>query len=275
MENSSGVILAFRPQDYEIFEYRLNKPLSLKDPKDSSPVHFVLQPTDKIKVNAKHTLEYFIPNNIALLLSISDKALKRALDIYKNDINPDKPKNDISKITKENKANFLKDKSKINCDYIEEIETAIVFSYTAVEAFANISIPENYTFQSQEKEGILYQKKAIERWTSLVEKVSKILPDIYKAHDIKSKRFWNNFKLLEDYRNSIIHQKTVDRVEFFKTYFKDNISDICKSGEQVMRYFYDAHTEKNKTNPLWPWLIGKEKDFPITLGNLDKIVRHK
>ncbi len=275
MEDKGTYILAFRPEDYEIFEYRINKPISLKDPKDSSPVHFVLQPTDEIKINSKHSLQYFVPNNIALLLSISDKALIRALDIFKENINPDKRTNDISKIEKEKKVDFLKTKSKSYCDYIEEIETSIVFSYTAVEAFANISIPEDYLFLSEEKEGILYKKKAIERWTSLVEKVSKILPDIYQASSIKTKPFWNSFKLLEEYRNSIIHQKTVDRAEFFKSYFKGNISDICKSGEAVIRFFYDAHTRKNKTNPLWPWLIGKEKDFPIVFEDLNKIQKSK
>src|ERR1700741_3364855 len=163
MENKGSYILAFRPEDYEIFEYRINKPVSLKDPKDSSPIHFVLQPTDEIKINSKHSLQYFVPNNIALLLSISDKALVRAFAIFKENINPDKPMNDISKIEKDEKVGFLKIKSKTYCDYIEEIETAIVFSYTAVEAFANISIPENYLFHSEEKEGIIYQKKAIER----------------------------------------------------------------------------------------------------------------
>lgn len=275
MEEKGSYILAFRPQDYKIFEYRINKPVSIKDPNDSSPIHFVLQSTDEIKINNRHSIEYFVPNNIALLLSISEKALNRALGIFKESINPDNPKNDVSKTTKENKVDFLKGKSKLYCDYIEEIETSIVFSYTAVEAFANISIPEDYLFHSPEKDGIIYTKKAIERWTSLEEKVAKILPDIYKANSIKSKKFWNSFKLLEQYRNSIIHQKTVEKADFFKSYFKDNISEICKSGESVIRYFYDAHTEKNKTNPLWPWLIGKEKDFPITLGDLSKIGKKK
>ncbi len=275
MPDKGNYILAFRPEDYEIFEYRINKPISFKDPKDASQVHFVLQSSDEIRINSKQSLQYFVPNNIALLLSISEKALVRALTVFKDSINPDKPTNDISKIGNEKKVEFLKTKSKVYCDYIEEIETAIVFAYTAVEAFANISIPEDYLFLSEEKEGVLYKKKAIERWTSLNEKVSKILPEVYQTSGIKTKTFWSSFKLLEEYRNAIIHQKSVDRADFFKSYFKDNISNICKSGEAVIRFFYDAHSQQNKTNPLWPWMIGKEKDFPIIFEDLNKSQKDK
>jgi hypothetical protein len=269
----ANYIMAFRPEDYDIFEYRINKPIAVKDPKDNSgfDMHFIVQETDEIKLNSKHSLEYFIPNNIALLLSISDKALKRALAIYKENLNPDKPKNNISSVDKKERVNFLKDKSKYYCDYIEEVETAIVFSYTAIEAFANISIPDNYLYHSKDKAGVIYEKKAIERWTSLVEKVSTILPDIYNTKSIKNKSIFNNFKKLEQYRNAIIHQKSVERADFFKLYFKNNINDICKSSELVIRFFYDAHKETNRINPLWPWLIGNEKDFPIIYDDLSKV----
>ncbi len=98
----ANYIMAFRPEDYDIFEYRINKPIALKDPNDTSEfdMHFIVQETDEIKINSKHKLEYFIPNNIALLLSISDKALKRGLEIYKIYLNPDKPENDITKYIK-------------------------------------------------------------------------------------------------------------------------------------------------------------------------------
>ncbi|MDW8850114.1 hypothetical protein SD960_08435 [Flavobacterium sp. MMLR14_040] len=276
-ESSTGAnyIMAFRPEDYDIFEYRINKPIAVKDPNDTSEfdMHFIVQETDEIKINSKHKLEYFIPNNIALLLSISDKALNRGLQIYKIYLNPDKPENDITKYIKDEQVGFLKEKSRHYCDYIEEIETAIVFAYTAVEAFANISIPDNYIYKSAEKDGILYEKKAIERWTSLAEKVSVILPEIYDVKSIKSKSFYNHFKLLEEYRNAIIHQKSVERADFFKLYFKGNINEICKSSESVIRFFYDAHKESNRINPLWPWLIGNEKDFPIIYDDLSNIQR--
>jgi hypothetical protein len=272
----SNYIMAFRPEDYHIFDYRINKPVTVREANRSNEPFtpdFIVQETDEIKIDSKHTLEYFIPNNIALLLSISDKSLKRGLEIFKHFINPDKPENDIARVSKDNRLDFLKQKSKHYCDYIEEIETAITFAYTAVEAFANISIPDNYLHKLPDKEGIIYEKQAIERWTSLVEKVATILPAIYKTKSIKSQPFWTNFKLLEDYRNAIVHQKTVERADFFKLYFKGNIKDICKSSEAVIKYFYEAHVETNKINPLWPWLVGKEKDFPVVFDDLSKITK--
>jgi len=38
-----------------------------------------------------------------------------------------------------------------------------------------------------------------------------------------------------------------------------------------IRFFYDAHKETNRINPLGTWLIGNEKDFPIIYDDLSKI----
>ncbi|MCW3107437.1 MAG: hypothetical protein JWQ09_1943 [Segetibacter sp.] len=40
MQDKGSYILAFRPEDYEIFEYRINKPISHKDPR--TPRRFIL-----------------------------------------------------------------------------------------------------------------------------------------------------------------------------------------------------------------------------------------
>jgi hypothetical protein len=110
---------------------------------------------------------------------------------------------------------------------------------------------------------VLYDKHAIERWMSLREKLEYILKEIYKTDKISANNCWGSFLKLEKLRNDIIHQKSSDHFQFFKEYFKDSIYDICKSSEEIIRFYYDKHNRDNRTNPLWPWLIGKEKDFPI------------
>jgi len=31
-----------------------------------------------------------------------------------------------------------------------------------------------------------------------------------------------------------------------------------------MKFYYEENCKKQKIDPLWPWLINKEKEFPIT-----------
>ena len=55
--------------------------------------------------------------------------------------------------------------TKIIYNYIEEIQTAIVFGYTALEAFSNLSIPEKYVYTAKpNSKGIVeaFDKMAIE-----------------------------------------------------------------------------------------------------------------
>lgn len=260
------IMMGYSPSKYEIFESRLKKPISVVRPEDP-PVDFALvfQEADQIKIHSKKKLEFFIPNNIAILISTSTKALTEAKDIYKKNLNPDNPQNGY--LENENQVDFMKRKSVHFCDYIEKIQTGIVFSYTAVEAFVNISIPDNYHYLLKDKKGVIYDKFAIERWVSLRDKLEFILTDIYKTKSIKEDSNWNNFLKLEAIRNNIIHQKSADNSDFFKEYFKSSIYDICESTEGIIRFFYDKHNEENRTNPLWPWLIGKEKDFPIKIDS--------
>ena len=262
-----SLVYCMFPKQYEIFDRRINKPICFQDIKDSEiSGSMVLQEMDEIVFNKKRNIkiEYFTPNNVALLLSVSEKALNDAKDIYETHINPYKV-NQTIKDTSIDKKSYLIEKSKIICDYLEKIQISIVFSYTALETFCNISIPENYIYRYKDNKGIIhsYNKDAIERWLSLREKISKLLTNIYKTKKIETTKFWNCFIKLEEYRNNIIHQKSIDRTEFLKLYFRPNISKICKSSIDVLQFFYKKQAEKDFTNPLWPWLINPRKEFPI------------
>lgn len=82
---------------------------------------------------------------------------------------------------------------------------------------------------------------------------------------IDNQKQWSHFTNLEKYRNDIIHQKSIDHTEFYKTYLKSGISDVCNSPVQVIRSFNDSHTEQNKTNLLGPQLEGATT-VPINLS---------
>lgn len=264
--NKQGLVYCIQPEQYDIFDERISKPICIKSIENGvEKGSMVFQELDEVTFK-NNSLTYFPPNNVGLLLSISKRHLKEAKELYAKEINPNTVNHSYVETTQAKKE-FLKFKSKIVADYIEMIQICIVFGYTALEAFANLSITDNYEYKVQVKsKGIteLYDKKAIERWVKLSDKVSKILPDIYETKKIETAKFWDYFIKLEKYRHDIIHQKSIEKTEFYKTYFNKDIFDICSCPELVLKYFYDAHVSKQRTNPLWPWLINRDKEFPLT-----------
>ena len=266
-ETPFGLVFCKNPEQYEIFDVRINKPLCYQyKKKDDIKGSMVLQEMDQVIFNKRKDIkiDYFIPNNIAILLSISSTSFSESKKIYNEHLNPYNKKNE-KEIHIDNKK-YLIGKSKIVCNYLEKIQISIVFGYTAVEAFANISIPDKYEFKYKDNKGIIhsYDKEAIERWLSLREKISKILTAIYKTKKIENSNFWTDFVKLEEYRNNIIHQKSIKRTDFIKPYFKPNIEKVCKSSSKVLEFFYKKQAEKDSTNLLWPWLINPSKEFPLT-----------
>lgn len=267
-----GLVFSKSPKDYTFFDPRSAKPTYhvSDDPNltEDSP-GMVIQEADEIKFNGNNVLEYFTPNNVGVLLSITNRSLVLAKQIFEKEIDPNKHNHSLKNIKGDRKDALIK-KSKITYDFIEIVQTCIVFSYTSIEAFVNLSIPDNYEFEQRiENKGITekYDKTAIERWIPLKTKLSKILVDIYDTDDITKKPIWNHFVKLEQYRHDIIHQKSIDRVEFYKSYFNSDIFKICSCAEEIIDFFYKQHAKKNASNPLWPWLINKENHFPTTKYN--------
>lgn len=261
-----GLVFCVDPEQFEIFDNRISKPVCIKSVENGVEVgSMVVQELDQINFK-KNKLTYFTPNNVGILLSISKNALNEAKRIYDESLDPNKFEHSIEQ-TKGDKRSFLIAKSKIVCDYIEKIQISIVFSYTALEAFSNLSIPENYNYKAEVKnKGTIevYDKKAIERWVSLKDKLCDILTDVYQTKTFKNQPFWNHYTRLETYRHDIIHQKSISITEFYKKYYTKDIFNVCQSGERIIKFFNEGHSEKNKTNPLWPWLIDKTKEFPVT-----------
>ncbi|EHA1081063.1 TPA: hypothetical protein ACX6O4_000482 [Photobacterium damselae] len=249
---------------YDYKDNRAMKPYCI-DCKDHPeyPMSVAFQEVDKVKLSKNRSIEYFVPNNIALLLSSSRKALISAETMYKEVfLKYDEQKNEIKK-------EILWKNCSLVSDYIELIQTSIVFGYTALEAFANISIPDGYIYISKpNNKGIKEQldKFAIERWLRLQDKLDIVLPDIYQAHKLSTKSYWAHFLLLEEHRNNIIHQKSIDKTSFFFEYFKPKIFDVLKVPEKIVRFFHDENIMKNtsgaQANLMWPWLKGA-MSYPI------------
>lgn len=263
-----GVVLCRHPKDYKVFDKRSLKPKFLtSDMKNNEAPGMVIQEFDEIKFNGSNKIQYFAPNNVGLLLSIAQKSLEETKRLFDEKINPNKFNHSL-KSASGNRAEFLIEKSKLLYDYIETVQSCIVFSYTAVEAFANLSIPDNFEYkQHMPSKGIyeLYDKHAIERWIPLKTKIGSILVDIYKTDDIKKKSIWNYFMKLEQYRHDIIHQKSIDIVEFYKVYLNPDIFKVCESAHVIIDFFHTHGQKQMSSSPLWPWIINKQNHFPMQL----------
>lgn len=268
----SMVIVATDVSQYCCKDIRSLKPHSF-DCKDhpEHPLSIASQESDIVKLPKNKKIEYFVPNNIALLLSISRKSLKSAEVMYKEVFL--KYNEDINN----NKVDELWKNCTLVSDYIELMQTSIVFGYTALEAFANISIPDEYIYISKpNSKGIREQldKQAIERWLRLQDKLAIVLPDIYQSNKLTAQKYWSHFLLLEEHRNNIIHQKSIDRTSFFVEYFKPKIFEVLKTPEKIIRFYHDVNIIKNsveaRTNLMWPWLEGV-MSYPV-MKNPDELL---
>lgn len=256
-----ALVVGTTPDRFNLADSRLMKPVCHQTYEGGAlQGSMLIQDIDKVSLSKKNNITYFVPNNVALLLSVSEKALNEAKKIYTSNFTNQKIELDLDKMNGDRKM-MMNQASSLVCDYLESIQTSIVFGYTALEAFVNLSIPENFTHTTEKNsKGIseVFDKKAIERWLPLKTKIKNILTEIYSTKRIDSQKWWGQFLNLEHYRNDIIHQKSISHTEFYKVYFKQNIFSICKSPTDVIRFFHDSHAEDNRTNPIWPWMEGAE-----------------
>jgi len=250
------------PDNYRIFDLRSNKPICFKEsPISGGEGSMVLQEIDTIESNAringkKNDIQYVAPNNVGMLLSIAQKSLESARTMYDGYLDPKKIDHQ-STIPSSDNSDLLVTRSKRIYDYIEMIQSSVVFGYTAIEAFVNLSLPEAYEYRFTNNKGIteLYDKKSIERWIPLKTKVSELLVGIYGSKPMKSTHLWNRFCTFEEYRNEIIHQKSVTDTDFYKKYFRDNIFGLCETPLEIIKFFHDNSPQKGNHIALWPWTV--------------------
>ncbi|MEN6383172.1 MAG: hypothetical protein ABFC86_07940 [Rectinema sp.] len=262
----TGLVVGLFPEQYKIADPRLNKPVCHQQVVNGKVTgSMLLQELETASIGIGKEITYLCPNNVAVLLSVSSKALGKARELFEAFFCSPETEFRIERI-QEDKKTFLNRVSSAVCDYIEHIQTAIVFAYTALETFENLSIPEGYLYHTENKsKGIkeTYDKASIERWLSLKVKVQYVLKEIYATQEPTRQKWWGHFSNLECYRNDIVHQKTIASTSFYKEYFKESIFQVCDSPLLIIRFFYDAHADNNRTNPIWPWLVNEKNYFPV------------
>lgn len=134
-------------------------------------------------------------------------------------------------------------------DFFEDFISHSVYSFTAIEAFANESIPENFQYVSVNRAGEeqIYEKDEIERKVNLDEKLDKILPTIYSVPSPKGKKVWEHYKEMKKVRDRIIHLKSIDQkpsgIEdetIWGNMLRIHDKPLCDFAYEVIGYFEPA-----------------------------------
>jgi hypothetical protein len=98
-------------------------------------------------------------------------------------------------------------------DLLQDVIASVVFSYMAIEAFANSLIPAEFVYRRVRPDKHCteeYNREQIERYLSLREKLHEIVPLISKRPSIKGTNLWDQFGHLERLRDRLVHLKRED-----------------------------------------------------------------
>jgi len=156
-----------------------------------------------IQLTKKKTLTIPIPNATALMLNASARSFESARALRATSEFDMSLKKEVS-FTSEVDA----------LDYIERMIESIILAYTAIEAFANESIPTDFVYARHKSSAVVLEaasKETIERHIPTDEKLTAVLPEVLGCKSPKGTHCWQNYKQLKDARDRIIHMKTVDR----------------------------------------------------------------
>jgi hypothetical protein len=147
-------------------------------------------------------LTFTVPSHAALCLNLSNAAFRRAQKVTVDSIFH----NATYGLTAEKNIGVL-------FNLFEQLILNIVFAYTALEAFSNQMVPDDFVFRhirQDKKCEESYTKEQIERHISLDTKFAEVLPTITGQQFEKGTALWNEYVGLRKIRDRIIHVKSDD-----------------------------------------------------------------
>jgi hypothetical protein len=151
---------------------------------------------------AKREVSFGLPSAPALFLNMARRAhAKRTLT-------------DLSTVFTAHPQGIWPENHKPLFDYFEDFSCEVIFSFTALEAFANEVIPQGFTYQfksDKKAKPVILDKSEIERRVSLAEKLNRVIPEACSCPSPKGAKSWQAFKELKSVRDRLIHLKSIDR----------------------------------------------------------------
>ena len=169
--------------------------------KDGQPSLMVSASADGKIDNA--SVSFAIPSHPAICLHVANQAHTKSSSV------------DLSSlvINSKNSHQIASDKIGWLYNFFEQRFLNIVFSFTALEAFANQTIPDDYIFTKMRQDrrcNEVFNKEQIERHFSLDIKLAEVLPEITGIKFEKSTKLWGDYAKLKSVRDRIVHVKSVD-----------------------------------------------------------------
>lgn len=156
------------------------------------------------KVNNK-IVGFGLPSSPALFLSLALNSFRQVQLFKIEDVFIDHPA----------PQGIWPEDHKLLFDFFELMIAQIVFSFSAIESFANIMIPKDYVHRqkrSDKKYIEEYDKDQIERYLNLDNKLDKLLPNILKVKSPNGSKIWDNYQKHKKLRDRLMHLKSVDMV---------------------------------------------------------------
>jgi hypothetical protein len=197
------------------------------------------------------------PNDVGLYSSICEKNLMSAKKFY----------DDTILIRHQYyTGNFpIPEQQREYFDYFELITTALIFAYSSIEAFINHFIPDNYTYTKPNGTKVV-DKKHIERYFSLTDKLKTIFTDIYCTPDPEQEAWWQSLADLQQMRDQTIHTKQdYSQTRYSKLLGRD-IFDTIQIYKVIISYYgkYILKKDKNLIND-YPYNFGFDQVYPALM----------
>lgn len=197
-----------------------------------------------MKLTKKKQLTIPLPNATALLLNASALAFAAARGIRETSAIDRSLQSDVS---------FPSDKEAF--DYVERMIESIVLAFTALEAFVNETIPENFVYARHVCSEIVLEaanKSHVERHVPIDDKLTSVLPEVLKCNSPKGSRCWQAYKQLKQTRDRLVHMKSEDR--------KSSLAEVDTLWKAVFltpaphlttKAVIDHFVKSMQTKPVW------------------------
>lgn len=246
MKDKKMVLISkFDENSLEILDMRFLPPKILI-PNDIQDYKFLSRSIEEVNIK-RNTVRFITPSMVALQINIANEALREVKSL------DNKIQNLYSKqnIDDGSLNNLLIEHTIEIYNFIEHTQKAIIFSFTALETFINLSIPNDFIWQkTTSKKTEVYNKEQIERYVSWKEKIDLVVTYIYEVPQIKKMSFWSDLTELLNIRNRLIHIKSSDDTEVLTELLNKNIFKICFSSQEYINYISENMVENDNVKAI-------------------------
>lgn len=233
-----ALVSEFKEESFKLLDIRFLPPKILV-PSDLDNYKFISRDVEEVNIeNSK--IQFLTPSMVALQINIANESIRKVKKLKDRiKIIPSEQEKDDRELGEKMIGHTLE-----VYEFIEQAQKSIIFSFTALETFVNLSIPKDFIWEkttTRKKE--IYNKEQIERYIPWKEKINLVITDIYKLPEIKQTKFWSSLIELLEIRNRLIHIKSSDDTEVLSDILNKDIIRICFSSQEYINYISENVTE--------------------------------